>query len=60
MIQLIEQETLTEHGILLIARFLWCLPVLCPTLKQCLISLNQQVRNFKVLLFIILVYLLII
>ncbi|VVC36063.1 Hypothetical protein CINCED_3A013520 [Cinara cedri] len=41
MIQLVEQEKLNEHGLLLIARFLWHLPVLCPTLKQCLVSLNQ-------------------
>lgn len=45
MLQIVEQETMSEHGILLIARFLWCLPVLCPTLKQCLVSLNQQVNN---------------
>lgn len=43
MVQLVDQGELTEQGILLIARFLWCLPVLCPTIKQCLVSLNQQV-----------------
>lgn len=43
MVQLVEQESLNENGILLIARYLWCLPVLCPTLKQCLVSLNQEV-----------------
>uniref|UniRef100_A0A2S2PYU2 Conserved oligomeric Golgi complex subunit 1 n=1 Tax=Sipha flava TaxID=143950 RepID=A0A2S2PYU2_9HEMI len=42
MVQLVEQGQLTEDGILLIARFLWCLPVLCPTIKQCLVSLYQQ------------------
>lgn len=47
MVQLVEQGDLTEHAILLIARFLWYLPVLCPTIKQCLISLNQQVRYLK-------------
>lgn len=51
MIQLVEQETLTEHGLLLIARFLWHLPVLCPTLKQCLVSLNQQVGIILIYLF---------
>lgn len=45
MVQLVEQESMTEHGILMIARFLWCLPTLCPTLKQCLVSLNQQVNK---------------
>jgi len=49
MIELAEQET-SEHGILLIARFLWCMPILCPTLKQCLISLYQQVGHFEVIL----------
>jgi len=47
MVQLVEQDTLTEPGILLIARFLWFMPVLCTTLKQCLVSLYQQVRYFK-------------
>ncbi|XP_022171790.1 conserved oligomeric Golgi complex subunit 1 [Myzus persicae] len=42
MVQLVEQDTLTEPGVLLIARFLWFLPVLCTTLKQCLVSLYQQ------------------
>jgi len=49
MIELAEQET-SEHGILLIARFLWCMPILCPTLKQCLISLYQQVKHFEIIL----------
>lgn len=48
MVQLVEQETLTAHGILLIARFLWGLPMLCPTLKQCLISLYQEVIHFVI------------
>lgn len=51
MIQLVEQDTLTEHDLLLIARFLWHLPVLCPTLKQCLVSLIQQVRSFLIYIF---------
>lgn len=51
MVQLVEQGTLTEPGILLIARFLWFLPVLCTTLKQCLVSLYQQVRHIKTILF---------
>jgi len=50
MVQLVEQDTLTEPGILLIARFLWFLPILCTTLKQCLVSLCQQVRHIKTLL----------
>lgn len=54
MVQLTEQDTLSENGLLLIARFLWCLPVLCPTFKQCLVSLYQQVDNFKVILFCLL------
>lgn len=53
MIQLVEQETLTEDGILLIAKFLWYLPILCPTLKQCLLSVYQQVRNFVMILIFI-------
>jgi len=51
VVQLVEQDTLTEPGILLIARFLWFLPILCPTLKQCLVSLYQQVRHSKTILF---------
>jgi len=51
MVQLVEQDTLTEPGILLIARFLWFLPILCTTLKQCLVSLYQQVRQIKKILF---------
>lgn len=51
MVELVEQETLTEHGILLIARFLWCLPTLCSTFKQCLVSLHQQVEYSKAMLF---------
>lgn len=47
MVQLVNQNTLNEHGLLLIARFLWFLPELCPTLKDCLMSLNQQVRKCK-------------
>jgi len=52
MVQLVEQDTLTEPGILLIARFLWFLPILCTTLKQCLVSLYQQVRHIKKIFFI--------
>jgi len=44
MVKLVEQDTLSESGILLIARFLWFMPILCTTLKQCLVSLYQQVR----------------
>lgn len=49
MVQLVDEEILTERGILLIARFLWCLPILCPTFKQCLVSLYQQVKNINTL-----------
>lgn len=49
MVQLVEQGTLTEPGILLIARFLWFLPILCTTLKQCLVSSYQQVGHFILL-----------
>lgn len=48
MVHLVEQDTLTEPGILLIARFLWFVPILCTTLKQCLVSLYQQF-NFWIL-----------
>lgn len=51
MVKLVEQDTLTEPGILLIARFLWFMPILCTTLKQCLVSLYQQVRYIKTILF---------
>jgi len=51
MVQLVEKDTLTEPGILLIARFLWFLPILCTTLKQCLVSSYQQVRHIKKILF---------
>jgi len=47
MEHLVEQDTLTEPGILLIARFLWFVPILCTTLKQCLVSLYQQVGYFQ-------------
>lgn len=50
MVLLVEQENLTENGILLIARFLWCLPVLCPTIKLCLLSLFQKVNHFEIML----------
>jgi len=51
MVQLVKEDTLTEPGVLLIARFLWFLPILCTTLKQCLVSLYQQVRHIKTILF---------
>lgn len=55
MVQLVEQETLSEYNILLIARLLWCLPVLCPTFKQCLVSSYQQVRDLKIIVHLIII-----
>ncbi|XP_050441293.1 uncharacterized protein LOC126846140 isoform X2 [Adelges cooleyi] len=47
MVELVEKGTLSEAQILLIARFLWNFPVLCPTFKHCLISLYQQFNFWK-------------
>lgn len=56
MVHLVDQDTLTEPGILLIARFLWFVPILCTTLKQCLVSLYQQVGYFQTILFNFLIF----